>query len=227
MGVHRTLHRTVTVGTRLFCQRPELFPKDTTRPLYAKPQSEHSLTRDTQWVGGSHKRHRTATASNAAPQSPERENQPTQKGGIPAESSSHTGSNPQTRTKTQIEHPSTMSPASNTSKEAGPCPAGRVCRSVRVLSGRSRKHGHGKEAPAPAPPRACASDSAYRVVRREATYRFASWPLRRAWAAQNSLGPRQLGARHSGPQGLRHRQRPPATPSAAHTHPLLNRCNNH
>ena len=52
----------VTVGTRLFCQRPELFPKDTTRPLYAKPQSEHSLTRDTQWVGGSHKRHRTATA---------------------------------------------------------------------------------------------------------------------------------------------------------------------
>ena len=29
-----------------------------------------------------------------------------------------TGSNPQTRTKTQIEHPSTMSPASNTSKEA-------------------------------------------------------------------------------------------------------------
>ena len=37
----------VTVGTRLFCQRPELFPKDTTRPLYAKPQSEHSLTRDT------------------------------------------------------------------------------------------------------------------------------------------------------------------------------------
>ena len=126
-----------------------------------------------------------------------------------------------------IEHPSTMSPASNTSKEAGPCPAGRVCRSVRVLSGRSRKHGHGKEAPAPAPPRACASDSAYRVVRREATYRFASWPLRRAWAAQNSLAPRQLGARHSGPQGLRHRQRPPATPSAAHTHPLLNRCNNH
>jgi len=52
----------VTVGTRLFCQRPELFPKDTTRPLYAKPQSEHSLTRDTQWVGGSHKRHRTAIA---------------------------------------------------------------------------------------------------------------------------------------------------------------------
>ena len=47
------LRATVTVGTRLFCQRPELFSKDTTRPLYAKPQSEHSLTRDTQWVGGS------------------------------------------------------------------------------------------------------------------------------------------------------------------------------
>ena len=46
-GRMRRYHSSVTVGTRLFCQRPELFPKDTTRPLYAKPQSEHSLTRDT------------------------------------------------------------------------------------------------------------------------------------------------------------------------------------
>ena len=43
-------------------QRPELFPKDTTIPLYAKPQSEHSLTRDTQWVSGSDNQHRTVTA---------------------------------------------------------------------------------------------------------------------------------------------------------------------
>ena len=44
------LHQVVLSKTRVF-------PKDTTRPLYAKLQSEHSLTRDTQWVGGTHKRH--------------------------------------------------------------------------------------------------------------------------------------------------------------------------
>ena len=31
---------------------------------YAKPQSEHSLTRDTQWVGGSHKRRLKKRAAN-------------------------------------------------------------------------------------------------------------------------------------------------------------------
>ena len=33
-GLLRGFKLGVTVGTRLFCQRPELFPKDTTRPLY-------------------------------------------------------------------------------------------------------------------------------------------------------------------------------------------------
>ena len=66
----------------------------------------------------SQNQHRMATASIAAPQWPDRENQPTQEGGIPAPKVPLTGSNSQNRTEIQIEHPSTMSPASNTSKEA-------------------------------------------------------------------------------------------------------------
>ena len=141
-----TSKEAVTVGTRLFCQRPELFPKDTTRPLYAKPQSEHSLTRDTQWVGGSQNQHRTAAASHAAPEWPDRENQPTQEEGIPAQKVPLTGSNPQNRTETQIEHPSTMSPASNTSKEAVTVGTRLFLPKTRVIS---QRHNQAPNAPAP------------------------------------------------------------------------------
>ena len=64
-----------------------------------RTSTSQSILKDT--CRSSHNQHRTATASNAAPQWPDRENQPTQEEDIPAQKVPLTGSNPQNRTETQ------------------------------------------------------------------------------------------------------------------------------
>ena len=107
-------------------------------PTHANPQSEHSLTRDTQWVGGSHKPTPYGDRlENASPQRIEKK-QPTQN--VP-----HC-SNPQNPNQNPIEHPSTMSPASNTSKEAVTVGTRLFLPKTRVIS---QRHNQAPNAPAP------------------------------------------------------------------------------
>ena len=135
----------LTVGTRLFCQRPELFPKDTTRPLYAKPQSEHSLTRDTQWVGGSQPTPYGGRLTRGAGMARSRKPANAGRGHSCTESSSH-WFEPAKPNRNPIEHPSTLSPASNTSKEAVTVGTRLFLPKTRVIS---QRHNQAPNAPAP------------------------------------------------------------------------------